>query len=215
MVGTTLASVCLFARGIVVREEGWQPRQLRVAYRDSLVSAILLLIINTAIMACAAGTLHVQGMPVERAIDMVKTLEPLAGRFAVTMFVVGIVGAGLSSLFPNYILGPWMLSDFFGWPRDLQRTGYRALVALTAVCSLAVPVFGGSPVRIMIASQAVSPLIMPLITLLTWRLLRNKEFAGAWPNSIWMNAGLAVTLLFTLFMLGVAAIGFLNSVWGD
>lgn len=214
MVGTTLASVCLFARSIVIHEEAWQPGQIRLAYRDSLVSAVLLLLINTAVMACAAGTLYLQHTPVERAIDMVKTLEPIAGRFAVTMFVVGIVGAGLSSLFPNYILGPWMLSDYFGWPRDLQRTGYRAMVAATALCSLTVPLVGGSPVRIMIASQALSPLIMPLITLFTWRLLCKKEFTEVRPNSIWMTVGLAATLLFTLAMLVVAAIGFLNTARG-
>ena len=214
MVGTTLASVCLFSRSIVIREEGWKPEELPKAYRDSLVSAVLLLVINAAIMACAAGTLYVQGMPVERAIDMVKTLEPLAGRFAATMFVVGIVAAGLSSLFPNYVLGPWMISDYFGKPRDMSRTGYRVLVLATASFSLVVPLFGGSPVEIMIASQAVSPLVMPLITLFTWLLLLKKEFVGRWRNSVWMNAGLAVTLLFTLVMLGIAVSGFLHKIAG-
>ncbi len=212
MVGTTLASVCLFSRSIVIREEGWKAEELPKAYRDSFVSAVLLLIINAAIMACAAGTLYVQGMPVERAIDMVKTLEPLAGRFAATMFVVGIVAAGLSSLFPNYVLGPWMISDYLGKSRDMSRAGYRALVLATASFSLVVPLFGGSPVEIMIASQAVSPLVMPLITLFTWLLLLKKEFVGPWRNSVWMNAGLAVTLLFTLVMLTVASAGFYHSV---
>jgi Mn2+/Fe2+ NRAMP family transporter len=211
MVGTTLASVCLFSRSIVIQEEGWQARDLAKAYRDSWISVTLLLIINTAIMTCAAGTLYLIGMPVEQAIDMVKTLEPLAGRFAVTGFVVGIVAAGLSSLFPNYLLGPWMIADFFGKPRELSRTGYRILVVATASFSMVIPVFGGSPVHIMIASQAVSPLIMPLITLFTWRLLVKKEFIGEYRNTIWMNAGLAVTLLFTLAMLGIAVTGFLNS----
>lgn len=214
MVGTTLASVCLFSRSIVIKEEGWAPSQLPVAYRDSLISSILLLAINSAIMAAAAGTLFLQGTPVERAIDMVKTLEPLAGRFAATAFVVGIVAAGLSSLFPNCLLGPWMISDFFGAPRDMSRTSYRILVAATASFSMVIPVFGGSPVQIMIASQAVSPLIMPLIALFTWLLLLKKDFAGEHRNGFWMNLGLGVTCVFTVYMLWIAVTGFLGAAFG-
>ncbi len=214
MVGTTLASVCLFGRSIVIKEEGWEPSQLGNAYRDSLISVILLFIINTAIMAAAAGTLFLEGRGVVRAIDMVTTLEPLAGPFAATAFVVGIVAAGLTSLFPNYLLGPWMISDFLGKPRDLTGKGYRILVFVSAAFSLVVPVFGGSPVHIMIASQAVSPLVMPLITLFTWLLLMRKGFAGAHRNGFWMNVGLAITLVFTTYMLGIAVTGFIGSVRG-
>ena len=215
MVGTTLASVCLFSRSIVIKEEGWKPSHLPMAYRDSLISVILLLIINSAIMACAAGTLFMEGAPVERAIDMVRTLEPLAGRFAVSAFVAGIIAAGLSSLFPNYVLGPWMISDFFGKPRDLSKRGYRILVLVTASFGMVVPVFGGSPVQIMIASQAVSPLIMPLITSFTWLLLLKKDFVGEYRNGPWMNIGLGVTVLFTLYMLWIAVTGFLSAGLGS
>jgi len=211
MVGTTLASVCLFSRSVVIQEEGWTAGDLKKAYRDSTISVTLLLIINTAIMASAAGTLYLAGEPVRKAIDMVRTLEPLAGHFAVTAFVVGIVAAGLSSLFPNYVLGPWMICDYFGKPRELNKTGFRVLVVVSASFGMVVPLFGGSPVQIMIASQAVSPLIMPLITLFTWLLLLKSDFVGEHRNTLWMNAGLAVTLLFTLGMLAIAVSGFLSS----
>jgi len=211
MVGTTLASVCLFSRSIVVHEEGWKPSQLGVAYRDSFVSAVLLLVINASIMAAAAGTLYKEGKPVQEAIDMVKTLEPLAGRFASTAFVVGIVAAGLSSLFPNYILGTWLLSDFLNCSREPKQWHWRALVLATASFSLVVPVFGGRPVQIMIASQAVSPLVMPLMTLFTWLALVRAGRSGQCHNSPWIHGGLGLTLLFTLYMLGVAVLGFLRS----
>jgi Mn2+/Fe2+ NRAMP family transporter len=211
MVGTTLASVCLFSRSIVIQEKGWKVADLRIAYRDSLISAVMLLVINAAIMACAAGTLFVEGLRVEQAIDMVRTLEPVAGRFAVTAFVVGIVAAGLSSLFPSFILGPWMISDLMGKPREMHRWGYRIMVLATSSFAMVVPVFGGSPVHIMITSQAVSPLIMPVITLFTWLLLLKPASAGKSPNTPWMNLGLAVTLLFTLYMMYTAIRGFLAS----
>lgn len=211
MVGTTMASVVLFTRSVLVQEEGWQSTQLPHVTRDSAVSMTILFFINAAIMACAAGTLHRQGLEIEAAIDMVKTLEPLAGGLATGGFVVGIVAAGLSSLFPNYLLGPWIAADFLGLPRDMSRAAFRAMVVVAAAFGLVVPVWGGRPVNIMIASQAVSPVAMPLLALFVLILLNKKGVAGAHPPSIALNGGLAVTVAFSFYMCFVALSGFFGS----
>ena len=211
MVGTTMASVVLFSRSILVREEGWKFRDLPVVTRDSAFSMTMLFFVNAAIMACAAGTLHPRGMEIEAAIDMVKTLEPLAGSLAAGGFVIGILAAGLSSLFPNYLLGPWMAADFLGLPRDMSRAAFRGLVVLASLFGLVVPVLGGSPVRIMIASQALSPVAMPLLALFVGVLLNRKGVTGDRPPPAWLNAGLAVTVLFSFYMCYVALAGFLGN----
>lgn len=208
MVGTTMASVVLFTRSVLVQEEGWQASQLPLVTRDSAVSMTILFFINAAIMACAAGTLHRQGMEIEAAIDMVKTLEPLAGGLATGGFVIGIVAAGLSSLFPNYLLGPWIAADFLGLPRDMSRVAFRAMVVAASLCGLVVPILGGRPVNIMIASQAVSPVAMPLLALFVLILLNKKSVAGDRPPSRALNAGLAVTVAFSFYMCFVALSGF-------
>jgi len=210
MVGTTMASVVLITRSVLVQEKGWTARDFSEVNRDSGFAMSALFFINAAIMACAAGTLYVQGMEIDRAIDMVKTLEPLAGRVAVTGFVLGILAAGLSSLFPNYVLGPWMICDYLGIPRRMDRTGFRVLVALTALTGLVVPIFGGSPVQIMIASQAVSPLVMPLLALFVWVLINKPEIAAKHPPSRALNVGMAVTVLFSTYMLILAVRGFIE-----
>lgn len=208
MVGTTMASVVLFTRSVLVQEEGWQASQLPLVTRDSAVSMTVLFFINAAIMACAAGTLHRQGMEIEAAIDMVRTLEPLAGGLATGGFVIGIVAAGLSSLFPNYLLGPWIAADFLGLPRDMGRAAFRAMVVVASLCGLVVPLLGGRPVNIMIVSQAVSPVAMPLLALFVLILLNKKSVAGDRPPSRALNAGLAVTVAFSFYMCFVALSGF-------
>lgn len=211
MVGTTMASVVLFTRSVLVKEEGWQVRQLPHVTRDSAFSMTVLFFINAAIMACAAGTLHRQGMEIDAAIDMVKTLEPLAGGLAAGGFVIGIVAAGLSSLFPNYLLGPWMAADFLGLPRDMGRRAFRAMVVGASLFGLVVPVLGGSPVRIMIASQALSPVAMPLLALFVLILLNKKGVAGDRRPSLALNAGLCVTVVFSFYMCSIALAGFFGS----
>lgn len=208
MVGTTMASVVLFTRSVLVKEEGWRVRDLPLVTRDSAFSMTVLFFINAAIMACAAGTLNRHGMEIEAAIDMVRTLEPLAGGLAAGGFVLGILAAGLSSLFPNYLLGPWMAADFLGLPRNMGRAAFRAMVVIASLFGLVVPVLGGRPVQIMIASQAVSPVAMPLLALFVLILLNKKEVSGGRPPSLALNAGLGVTVLFSFYMCYIALAGF-------
>ena len=143
---------------------------------------------------------------------MVKTLEPLAGRFATSIFVGGIVAAALSSLFPNYVLGPWLVCDYLNIPRKMDRTAIRVAVMMAALLGFVVPIFGGRPVIIMIASQAVSPVVMPLLIILLIVMLNSKENPNKYRNPLYLNIMLSVTLVFTLFMSYSAVIGLINFI---
>jgi Mn2+/Fe2+ NRAMP family transporter len=210
MVGTTMAAVVLVSRSSVIAEKGWKKEDLPIERRDAIISATVLFLVSAAIMASAAGTLHVQGIYVDNAIEMVTTLEPLAGRFAIALFVTGIVAAGLSSIFPNMLLLPWLITDYQGIPRDLTKKVFRFLVVLVTLSGLFIPVFGGRPIAIMIASQAFSPLMMPLLILFLLMMLNSRKVMGDQKIGLWMNIGLATTLLFSLFMFFIAFEGYLD-----
>ena len=139
--GTTMGVIIFVARSILVHEKGWSKDDLKQERRDALISASLMFILSVSIMAAAAGTLHPLGLKVENAIDMVKLLEPLAGRFAISIFVAGIVCAGLSSLFPIILLAPWLFADFRNKPRKMRSTGTRLLVLFGVSLGLVVPIF--------------------------------------------------------------------------
>ena len=210
MIGTTMASVVLITRSVLVQEKGWTMNDYSEVVRDSGFAMTLLFLINSAIMACAAGTLFLEGRAVEQAIDMVRTLEPLAGPLAVAGFVLGIIAAALSSLFPNYLLGPWMVSDFWGKERDMSRPAFRVMVFVAALFGLIVPLFGGGPVQIMIKSQTVSPLIMPMMVAFTWILISRPSIAKEHPPSLLLHAGMGITLLFSLYTATLAILGFVQ-----
>lgn len=210
MVGTTMAAVVLVSRSSVVAEKGWKKQDLPIEQRDAIISASVLFFVSAAIMASAAGTLHVKGIYVDNAIEMVSTLEPLAGRFAIALFVTGIIAAGLSSIFPNMLLLPWLISDYQGTSRDLTTNLFRVLVVLVTLSGLIIPIFGGKPIIIMIASQAFSPLMMPLLIIFLIILLNNKKVMGDHRIGLWLNAGLVTTLVFSLFMFFIAFEGYLN-----
>ena len=207
MAGTTLSAVLFIMRSIVVQEKGWGAKDIKKEKRDAFISASLMLILSGAIMASAAGTLFQQNMPVDRAIDMVKTLEPVAGKFAITLFVVGIVSAGLSTVFPIILIAPWLISDYSGLPRNMQSMLYRILAGSSVLLGLTVPVFGGRPVFIMIASQAFQALLMPLVTIAIIVLLHNRRLMKDYKISIPLQMGCWATFIFSLIMAYAGIVG--------
>ncbi len=133
---------------------------------------------------------------------------------AAALFVTGIVAAAVSSLFPNYALGPWLVCDYLDVPRKMDRRAVRLAVLCTAMLACTVPVFGGRPVLIMIASQAVSTVIMPALIVLLLIMLNSSKTVGSYKNSIALNVGLIITLAFALLVSYSGALGLIDNLRG-
>ncbi len=200
MVGTTVFSGLFIIRTTLVKEAGWTIKDLRQERRDAMVSALMMFLISGTIMSAAAGTLYTKGMGLSKAVQMVQLLEPLAGPFAVTIFVTGIVAAGLSSQFPNVLLLPWLLCDYNQSPREMTLPRYRIIVFLISLLGLVVPVFNAPPVVVMIASQAFGAIILPVTVLCIFYLGNQKRVMGEYTNSRTNNLLLILIFLFAIYM---------------
>ena len=167
-------------------------------------------LLSVAIMAAAAGTLHPLGLKVDNAIDMVKLLEPLAGKFAISIFVAGLVAAGISSLFPHYMLVPMLLADYTNQKLDLSTFKNRGIIIFYALLGLVVPIFGGRPVLVMITSQALALIATPLILILMWVQVNKKKDMGIHSADIKKNILLGAITIFTVYIAVIGFIGILN-----
>jgi Mn2+/Fe2+ NRAMP family transporter len=210
MVGTTMGAILYVVRSILVQEKGWGSSDLKAERRDAIVSVSMMFILSVAVMASAAGTLHPLGLKVDNAIDMVKLMEPLAGRFAISVFVGGIVAAGLSSLFPIVLLAPWLFADFNNRPRNMKSTSSRLLVLFGVLLGLVVPVFGGRPVLVMIMSQAMAAIVSPLVLALMLYIYNKKSIMGNNTLGVGSNISFAVILLFTIAMAAAGLMGIIG-----
>jgi Mn2+/Fe2+ NRAMP family transporter len=207
MVGTTMGAILYVVRSILVQEKGWKEGDLKKERRDALISATMMFILSVAVMAAAAGTLHPLGLKVDNAIDMVKLMEPLAGRFAISIFVGGIVAAGLSSLFPIILLAPWLFADYNNKPRNMRSTSSRLLVGFGVLLGLVVPVFGGRPVLVMIVSQAMAAIVTPLVLALMLYIYNRRSIMGTHTLGTGRSLTLGFILLFTIAMAVAGIIG--------
>ncbi|UCE17235.1 MAG: Nramp family divalent metal transporter [Gemmatimonadota bacterium] len=210
MVGTTMGGILYVVRSILVQEKGWTKQELNLERRDALISSSVMFLLSAAVMACAAGTLHPLGLKVENAIDMVRLLEPLAGRFAISIFVAGIVSAGLSSLFPIVLLAPWLFADYLNEKRNMRSLRSRLLVLFGVSLGLIVPIFGGRPVLIMIMSQALCVIATPLVVLFMYILQNRKSVMGEFTSGTGLNTLMLVIFVFTVLMALTGIVGIIG-----
>ena len=198
MVGTTVFSGLFIIRTTLVKEAGWTIADITKQRNDAIVAVAMMFVISGSVMAAAAGTLHVEGLGLERASQMIGLLEPLAGSFAASIFAAGIVAAGVSSQFPNVLMLPWLLCDYNGSERKMTLPRYRIIVLVISLLGLVVPIFEARPIFVMIISQAFNAVILPVTVACIFYLGNRKDLMGEHRNTTTTNVVLTAILLFSL-----------------
>lgn len=198
MVGTTLFSGLFIIRTTLVMEAGWTIADDRQQRRDALFAVVMMFVISSAIMAAAAGTLFAEGIGLDRPAQMIILLEPLAGPFAVSIFAVGIIAAGVSSQFPNVLMLPWLLCDYQNSDRDMTLPKFRIMVFFISLLGLVVPLFDARPVLVIIVSQAFNVALLPATVACIMYLGNKSELMGEYRHGAVTNIALAAILLFSL-----------------
>ncbi len=214
MVGTTVFSGLFIIRTTLVKEAGWTINDIKKQRNDAIFSVSLMFIISTAIMAAAAGTLYVEGLGLSNASQMISMLEPLAGKLATTIFVVGIVAAGVSSQFPNVLMLPWLLCDYHQSERKMTLPKYRIMVFIISLLGLVVPIFGARPIFVMIVSQAFNSVILPVTVACILYLGNRKDLMGDKKNTSAVNLFLIAILIFSIITSTMGIKGVIQLVIG-
>jgi Mn2+/Fe2+ NRAMP family transporter len=198
MVGTTVFSGLFIIRTTLVKEAGWTIRDLNKQRNDAIVSVVMMFVISGSIMAAAAGTLYAEGLGLTRASQMIELLEPLVGSFAMSIFAVGIIAAGVSSQFPNVLMLPWLLCDYNQSEREMRLPRFRIMVFFISLLGLVVPIFEARPVFVMIVSQAFQSIILPVTVVCILYLGNRRDLMGEHKHTLKTNIFLGAILLFSI-----------------
>ncbi len=195
-VGTTMAAATFLSRPLFIFGKGWTIANLKDQRKDALWAALLIFFISGSIMAVAAGALFHQGQPITRVLDMVSTLEPIAGKFAIALFFLGTLSAGLSSIFPILMITPLLIADYQAGKLDTQSRQFKILAGIACVIGLTVPIYGANPIQIQILSQVFNVFVLPLVILGIIILTNSKKIMGAYRAGVLLNTGMALALIF-------------------
>lgn len=196
-VGTTMAAATFLSRPLFVKGKGWTIKNLGQQKKDSIIAACLVFLISASVMAVACGALFHQGQPVTKVLDMVNTLEPVAGKFALTLFFFGTLSAGLSSIFPCLLIAPILVADYQSGELDTTSKQFKIITAVACLFALIVPVFGANPIEMQIVSQVFNVFVLPLVIFGIILLINSKKLMREYKASIWLNIGLFAAFFFS------------------
>ncbi len=196
--GTTCSAAVFIMRSTVVAEKGWTIKNLKLEKRDSAVSASMMLFLSLIIMAVSAGTLHVMGMKLNNTVEMISLFEPIGGKIAAFILILGIVGAGISSIFPIVLIAPWLISDYTGKPRNIRSPMYRILGLVGILFGFGMQFIDTTPPLLMVFSQAFQALILPAVAIPIFILINRRSVMNKYTAGTKMNIGLALVVLFSL-----------------
>lgn len=209
MIGTTVFSGLFIIRTTLVKEAGWTLVDYKKQQLDAAFSVFLMFVISASIMAASAGSLHIEGISLDKASQMMGILEPLAGAFATSIFAVGLIAAGVSSQFPNILMLPWLLCDYNGSKRDMTLPKFRMMVFAISLLGLVVPIFEARPIFIMILSQTFNAFILPMTVGCIFYLSNRKDLMQEHKNKRVSNLILLIIFGFSLFTSWIA----IKAIW--
>lgn len=211
-VGTTMAAPTFVTRPLLLKEKGLTSSQLKEQRLDSIVSATLMFVISGAIMVVAAGALYAHGKDIVKILDMVHTLEPVAGKLAVALFMAGTLSAGLSSIFPILMVAPLLVSDYRVGHMEPRARSFKVLCLAASLFGLIVPLLGRNPITITVMAQISNVFVLPLTVLVIMLLLNRRSLLGDYRAGFWLNLGLAFALFFSCIIAVTGALALLEHV---
>ncbi len=195
--GTTCSAAVFIMRSTVVAEKGWTIKNLKLEKRDSAVSASMMLFLSLIIMAVSAGTLHVMGMKLDNTVEMISLFEPLGGKIAAIILILGIVGAGISSIFPIILIAPWLISDYTVKPRNIRSPMYRILGLVGVLFGFGMQFISTTPPLLMVFSQAFQAMILPAVAIPIFILINRKSLMKEYVAGTAMNISLVAIILYS------------------
>jgi Mn2+/Fe2+ NRAMP family transporter len=208
-IGTTIAPWMQFYQQASIVDKGLKPSDYAYERLDVIVGSLFAVFVAGFIIIACAATLNAHGVRIETAKDAALALGPLAGRYASTLFALGLLNASVFSAAILPLSTAYVVCEAFGWEKGVSRNMreapvffavYTALILLGAGIIL-LPV--RSLVQAMLASQTLNGVLLPIVLVVMLRLINDKHVMGTYVNGRVANviSWIAVVLLIGLTVL--------------
>ena len=176
------------------------PVQLRRLFRFEIIDVLIAMglagMINAAMLIMAASTFHAQGLTSVGTIqEAYRTLEPLLGSAASSVFAISLLASGLSSASVGTMAGQTIMQGFL--ERQIP-SWIRRLVTMAP--SLIVIAIGLDPTRTLVISQVVLSFGLPFAVIPLVLFTQRRELMGVLVNHrlTTILASLAAALIIAL-----------------
>ena len=200
----------------LIRAPQQAPKQLARIQLDTLVGMAFSNIVAVFIMLTTAATLNAHGIiDIQTSSQAAEALRPIAGKFAFTIFAIGIIGTGLLAVPVLAGSAAYAIGETFNWRVGLgQRPGrakafYAAIAAATFV-GAAMNYTSLDPIKALFWSAVVNGVAAAPIMVMVMLLATRRTVMGAFSIGPWLKG---LGWLATAVM-AIAAIG-MFATWGN
>ncbi len=218
VVGTTITPYMQFYLQSAVAEKGIGEEELRLEQADAVVGSIWTNVIAIFIVVATATTIYATGGSIESAVDAAKGLAPVAGDLSTALFAIGLFGASVLAATIMPISTAYVICEAFGWESGVGKRfrdapvffGIYTFVLFLGASIVLLP--GLNPIPVIIASQNLQGLLLPIVLIFMVLLVNDKRLMGRHANGrkgnilAWSAVGLVVLLdsvLLGVFVLGL------------
>ena len=212
VIGTTISPYMqVYVQSSVV-EKGVTADDYVKTKLDVWVGTIFAILIVFFIIVSTAATLHKSGIQISSAADAARALRPLAGEYAQTLFGLGLFGASMLAAGVLPLATAYSISEALGFEKGVSRSFREAPIFLGTFTFLvavgaAIAIVPNLPlIRVLLVTQVINGLLLPIVLFAVLRLVNNREVMGQYVNgpiynaAAWLTA-IVVTILSLLYIL--------------
>ncbi len=184
IIGTTIAPWMQFYQQSAIADKGLKPSDYAYERLDVVLGSLFAIGVAVFITLSCAATLNAAGVRIQDAKDAALALRSLAGRYASTLFALGLLNASLFSAAILPLSTAYVVCEAFGWELGVSRKIreapvffgiYTAFIVIGAGIIL-LPI--RSLVQTMIASQTLNGILLPFILVVMLILVNDKTLLG-------------------------------------
>ncbi|HWQ56825.1 MAG TPA: divalent metal cation transporter [Bryobacteraceae bacterium] len=204
MVGTTIAPWMQFYLQAAVVEKGITAKEYAESRIEVVVGCIMTVVIAFFIIVACAGAIYPS--IITDAAQAALGLRPF-GRYAYLLFSAGLFNASLFAACILPLSTAYSVCEGLGFESGVNRRFREApifywLYTLLIVVGAGVILIPGFPlVRMILLSQVVNGILLPIVLIFMVLLINKSELMGEWTNSRGYNL---ISWLTVVVMIGLA-----------
>ena len=193
----------------LTKRRGATTEELGLRNLDVGVGAFFSNIVMFFIILTTAITLNRHGiMNIETSRQAAEALRPFAGKFATTVFTLGIVGAGFLAIPTLAGSAAYAFAETLGWRQGLnkklrQARWFYALILVSTGVGVVLDFIGINPVKALYWTAVINGLLAPFLLVAILIVAANKKLMQGQPSSRLGWTVVAITTL-AMFAAGIA-----------
>jgi Mn2+/Fe2+ NRAMP family transporter len=180
------------------------------------VGTIFAIVIVFFIVVSTGATLHKAGIHVDSAAEAASALRPLAGRYAESLFSIGLLGASMLAAGVLPLATAYSISEALGFEKGVSRSFREAPIFLGTFTFLvavgaAIAIIPNLPlIRVLLVTQVINGLLLPVVLFTVMRLVNDRELMGEQVNGNLHNLAAWLT---TIIVTGLSVLYILITIF--